>query len=211
MTFCLPVRRALLGLAMLSTPACLGGQTGQESEGTEDCGYESEAVALDSGTALGFSALAVLANVPEPLTAEARFFQLEFTRDVTLELGQARAARAVRPGTGLAGCEERVEIDLDARFSSHDGALDESFATTLHVLAVSSWSLKQSLLLADLTGSYDGSEYDLGNFRDPSLRVDAELQSGAFSGRIWLEGDDPTPGDGIDPTSAYVAEWPVPP
>ena len=211
MTFWPALERALLGLAMLSMPACLGGQTGQESDGTEDCGSESEAVALDSDTDLGFSALAVLANVPEPLTAEARFFQLELTREVTLELGQARAARAVRPSTGLTGCQERVEIDLDARFSSHDGALDESFETTLHALALSSWSLQQSLPLADLTGSYDGSEYDLGNFRNPSLRVDAKFQSGAFSGRIWLEGDDPTPGDGIDPTSAYVAEWPVPP
>jgi hypothetical protein len=213
MTFCLPLRHALLGLAMLSMPACLGGQTGQESEDTVDCEYEyeSEAVALDAETPLGFSALAVLANVTEPLTAQARFFQLELTRDVTLELGQAGAARAVRPGTALAGCQERVEIDLEARFSSHDGALDESFETTLHAVAVSSWSLRQSLPLTDLTGSYDGSEYDLRSFRNPSLRLDAEFRKGAFSGGIWLEGDDPTPGDGSDPTSPYVAEWPAPP
>lgn len=211
MKLCLLLRRALLGLALLSIPACLGGQTGQESEENLDCEYESEAVALDAETALGFSALAVLANVTEPLTAEARFFQLELTRDVTLELGQAAAARAVRPGTGLAGCQERVEIDLEARFSSHDGALDESFETTLHALAVSSWSLRQPLPLDELTGSYDGSEYDLRNFRNPRLRVDAEFQSGAFSGRIWLEGDDPTPGDGSDPTTPHVAEWPAPP
>lgn len=212
MTSCLRLGPALLALALLvGMPACLGGQTGQESKGHMECAEEFEVVALDSDSAFGFSALAVLNNVSEPLTAQARFFRLELTREVTLELGAARAARAVRPVTGPVGCEERLEIDVEVRFRSPDGAFDESFETTVHALGISSWSLKQSVSLADLGGTYDGSEYDLANFGNPRLRIDAEFQSGAFSGRIWLEGDDETPGDSSSPTSANVAEWPARP
>jgi hypothetical protein len=198
-------------ILVLSLAGCLGGQTGQDSEAAPDCEEQAQAVELDMSTSLGFSADGVIAAAGSPLRAQARFFGAGVTREVSLRLQSATAARVVRPAPGSVGCVERLEIDASVSFATADGAFDESFATTLRALDVRTWSLQHTLPLAQLHGSYDASEYDLETGSSPRIRIEAHRQGDAFSGRLGLDGDDARPGDGSEPTSAYIAEWPFSP
>jgi hypothetical protein len=208
-----PRRHGAYGIWILalSLAGCLGGQTGQESEAAPECEEQAQAVELDESTSLAFSAEGVLAAAGSPLRAPARFFNAGITREVTLTLHSATAARVVTPLRSSPECPQRLEVDVSASFATDDGAFDETFATTLGARGVNNWSLQRTLPLADLHGSYDASEYDLGTWDNPRIRIDADLHGGTFSGRLWLDGDDPRPGDGSEPTSANVAEWPASP
>lgn len=195
----------------LSLVGCLGGQTGQEPEVAVHCEEETQAVALAMSTKLGFSAEDVIGAAGSALRAQARFFEQGVSRKVTLTLQSASAARLVTPLPGSSGCVERLEIDALLSFATDDGAFDESFVAALQARDVRSWSFRHTLPLAELRGSYSGSEYDLRTWASPRIRIDADLRGEDFSGQLWLEGDDPRPDDGSEPTSAYVAEWPFTP
>lgn len=181
---------------------CIGGQTGQESEGAAAC-EQSNPVPDDEVTPLGVSATQVAAALAGPFEAPLVWYQRDTSAQLTVAIAYAGGSARYVSGN----CPGELQLDVTVTIATDDGLLDERVTGTLHASAADSAQVVAEVDLAELAGSYDASEFDLRNLRGPKLGIVLMLASGSSSGMLWIDGEDNDPNDSQDPVSRATASW----
>jgi hypothetical protein len=174
----------------------------QAPEPDPQCRVEIRALGWEERSALGFSAAETLAAMDAPLRSTALFFDENLRRDLSLNLRGAGTVREAGPV--VATCAARLEIDVEARWQTDDGAFDETFAVTLMAEGVRDWTIMKSLPLLALTGSYSAAaeNYDFNQYKR-ELDLIFLFNDEGFRGALWLPSTRPG-------YSTELAEWPNP-
>jgi hypothetical protein len=183
---------------------CIGGQTGQESEGADPCA-QSSPVLDDEVTPIGTSAKQIATALAGPFEAPLVWHLRNARTQITVALAYAGGSARYVSG----GCPGELQLDATVTLATDDGLLDERATGTLHATAADRGQLLADIDLAALAGSYDASEFDLRNWREPKLGIVVQFTGSDSSGTLSIDGDDPMPNDDREPTSGAAASWPA--
>jgi hypothetical protein len=197
-------------LACALAIGCLGGQTGQESEGPVDCAIVKRPLAADAETALGFTAADVEALLGEQAESSLLWQRMQTRGELALQLLAVRD-RYLNESTNDA-CSDAVGLDVQVSIRTVDGRLDETLEATVTAEVVDQVSVEAAVAMDAVMGTLTAEELqlDLRNWRDPVLSFQLERGAAGLRGEIYLDGSDPNPNDDRGPVSAAIASLPAP-
>lgn len=198
---------ALCALAFLPACGLLGGQTGQEDKSSSETGCEGSIVDIadSDGRAIGANAHQVVDRLRGPQRAPLTWTKLQTSTQVTIELDYAGDAARVR--TDAVDCTHKLELDVMLAIKTDDGLLDEHVPATLVATALDLATLDVTIPLAELNGTYDGSEVD-GVTSDASLQIAVEWTGATTHGSVHVLSSPRSLGNGMGAIDREnVATW----
>jgi hypothetical protein len=198
-----------LAVTAFSLLGCVGGQSGTEGEPSLDPCQKTmtSAVALDEVTPAG-TAQELFESLTAPQTASLRWFSHDGSGvhgDTTLTVsvvGEPGVASYVVPVDENTSCSARLEVEGVLRFTTEDGAFDESFMGVAHRDPSGQSGFRGRLAVSAFAGTYD-TDTVAAHYRDPELMLNTSMSPA--SGNMFMSGDSSTPG--ASPVSAAIAEW----
>jgi hypothetical protein len=197
-----------------------GGQTGEESFGC--LAVERDAVALTEATRLGFSAeqvLAALGSERRLTLRRANGTTTSLVVSLAYEGGnievQDREYRSDDSAAEIAlaslelaiDCDDILQLEVELRFSTEDGAFDEVWPVALQANSGGSARVYYGLDLAALNGTYQVTEVDPDNFGRITAALSLNLVGMSWSGS--LDGQAESAAGASDDSSASAQSFSI--